>query len=709
MANSPPPGGGGGVPHHDCHTLNCPSRGRHGLHTPHNHIGVRPGPSFDDEENSDADMQSFPVDYLPDRSALTCMNRVSSRQLSAGRLVGPSHAHCANCGSGQALPSHHSHRASSSRKKGPDVPKRTVSRLTSLDVGESSELYPARSQPHSRTSSTQSSPRIGCLDPGGPPKLEPKLSGSSLEPSPSQLKSEARSQRDLNRNIRSATSVVDSALQNNIPSRSKDAYPGNYAVNEVIRKRHYRTGLNIFNKKPEKGISYLISKGFLDNSPAAVARFLLTRKGLSKQMIGEYLGNISTPFNQAVLTSFASEVDLSGSQVDLALRKFQTYFRMPGEAQKIERLMEVFSHRYCVCNPGIASKLNSADTIFILAFAIILLNTDLHTPSLKPEKRMKVDDFVRNLRGIDGGADVDRDTLEGVYERIREDPFKPGSDHVTQVMKVQQTIVVKCPNLAVPYRRLVCYCRLYEVQDKNKKDRPGQHQREVFLFNDILVITKIHSRRKNSVTYTFRNSFPLTGMLVSLFENGYYSHGITLTQRWDRKVVITLNARNDHDRSKFVEDLRESIAEMDEMESLRIEAELEKQHVSARVSTSSHDNRDSGVNDCDPNDVHNRGRYGLTESSVSLKRSAINNSLLDLTDNHNLLAYPGYTNHHDKPVRRGSVGSLDSGMSVSFQSGSAGSAGTVSQESSPQQQQLANKAVIHPRPRNISQNMSTNL
>ena len=44
-------------------------------------------------------------------------------------------------------------------------------------------------------------------------------------------------------------------------------------------------------------------------------------------------------------------------------------------------------------------------------------------------------------------------------------------------------------------------------------------------------------------------------------------------------------------RSKFVEDLRESIAEMDEMESLRIEAELEKQHVSARVSTSSHDTK----------------------------------------------------------------------------------------------------------------------
>lgn len=113
----------------------------------------------------------------------------------------------------------------------------------------------------------------------------------------------------------------------NIPSRSKDLYHANYAVNEVIRKRHYRTGLNIFNKKPEKGVSYLISKGFLDNSPAAVARFLITRKGLSKQMIGEYLGNISHPFNQAVLAAFTNEVDLAGQPIDVALRKFQTYFR----------------------------------------------------------------------------------------------------------------------------------------------------------------------------------------------------------------------------------------------------------------------------------------------------------------------------------------------------------------------------------------------
>ena len=87
---------------------------------------------------------------------------------------------------------------------------------------------------------------------------------------------------------------------------------------------------------------------------------------------------------------------------------------------------------------------------------------------------MKLEDFVRNLRQIDDGHDLDPEMLSGIYERIRVQPFRPCSDHVTQVMKVQQTIVAKCPNLAVPHRRLVCYCRLYEVTDPHKKERPGE-------------------------------------------------------------------------------------------------------------------------------------------------------------------------------------------------------------------------------------------
>lgn len=44
--------------------------------------------------------------------------------------------------------------------------------------------------------------------------------------------------------------------------------------------------------------------------------------------------------------------------------------------------------------------------------------------------------------------------------------------------------------LSVPHRRLVCCSRLFEVTDINKAQKQAAHQREVFLFNDLLVVTK---------------------------------------------------------------------------------------------------------------------------------------------------------------------------------------------------------------------------
>ena len=54
-------------------------------------------------------------------------------------------------------------------------------------------------------------------------------------------------------------------------------------------------------RKPEKGVRYLIDNRFLEDRPQTVSKFLISRKGLSKQMIGEYLGNIQKQFNMDVL------------------------------------------------------------------------------------------------------------------------------------------------------------------------------------------------------------------------------------------------------------------------------------------------------------------------------------------------------------------------------------------------------------------------
>ena len=55
--------------------------------------------------------------------------------------------------------------------------------------------------------------------------------------------------------------------------------------NDVMRKRQYRVGLNLFNLNPEHGVEYLARKGFITRNPSEVAKFLHGRKGLSKAKV----------------------------------------------------------------------------------------------------------------------------------------------------------------------------------------------------------------------------------------------------------------------------------------------------------------------------------------------------------------------------------------------------------------------------------------
>lgn len=57
------------------------------------------------------------------------------------------------------------------------------------------------------------------------------------------------------------------------------------------KKTNLLEGIKQFNFKPKRGIAYLVEHGFIKaKTPHDIARFLLTTEGLSKAMIGEYLG-----------------------------------------------------------------------------------------------------------------------------------------------------------------------------------------------------------------------------------------------------------------------------------------------------------------------------------------------------------------------------------------------------------------------------------
>lgn len=73
-----------------------------------------------------------------------------------------------------------------------------------------------------------------------------------------------------------------------------------------------------------------------------------------------------------------------------------TTCRLPGEAQKIDRLMEKFAERYLKCNPN---SFKSADVAYVLAYSVIMLNTDLHNPQVK-KKMSKVRVFCKSCRPL---------------------------------------------------------------------------------------------------------------------------------------------------------------------------------------------------------------------------------------------------------------------------------------------------------------------
>ncbi|TMS38293.1 hypothetical protein L596_005053 [Steinernema carpocapsae] len=392
------------------------------------------------------------------------------------------------------------------------------------------------------------------------------------------------------------------------------------------RRRYYRIALNFFNKKPDRGIQMLINWGFIENNSTAIAKLLIERRGLSKQMIGEFIGTLHSAFHADVLQSFIAEVDMRDMEIDLALRQTLLYFRLPGEAQKIDRIMQVFSQHYCKCNPSSSAVQCGPDSIYILAFAIIMLNTDLHSPNVKQSKKMKMEEFLKNIQGTKDGLLIDRDLLVGIYERIRQTAFVPGEDHVTQVTSIDKRLVGKDkPKLAEPFRRLICSCRFYQIADVNKKQSADAHQREVYLFNDMIMIAKLINKKKGNSPCSLKHWSSTVDMKIEPFRTHHYKHGLLISCPGGMQIL--LNSRGDDDRYRFLADARESAAESSEMEQIRIEMELDKQSLLSLNRSESQ--RDSGLPEFENGDAKNGPKNRSAKPSRRLSFNSLDSGMVE--------------------------------------------------------------------------------
>ena len=141
-------------------------------------------------------------------------------------------------------------------------------------------------------------------------------------------------------------------------------------------------------KSAEKGIRTLIDLQMLAGGSAAeIASFFLRNDGkLDATKVGDYLGGHEEIQRDALQVVLAA-VPLAGLPLDSALRKTIALIKLPGEAQKIDRIIEQFAIRWVAANPGLVDHV---DTAQILAFSLVMLNVDAHNDNIKRERKMSL-------------------------------------------------------------------------------------------------------------------------------------------------------------------------------------------------------------------------------------------------------------------------------------------------------------------------------
>lgn len=206
-------------------------------------------------------------------------------------------------------------------------------------------------------------------------------------------------------------------------------------LQSYTQKSDFIDCIRIWNEKPSKGFEALHEKGFIQDpsDDKEVASFLFTNSGrVDKRKLGELLAK---PTNSKLLKEFVNLLDFKNLRPDESLRILLSYFRLPGEAQQIERIVTIFSERYIECQDyteeadeeDTEKVLPDVDSMIVLSFSIIMLNTDLYNPSVK--KPMTLDDYQRNVRGTYNGTDFPSWYTEKIYYSIKEKEIIMPEEH----------------------------------------------------------------------------------------------------------------------------------------------------------------------------------------------------------------------------------------------------------------------------------------
>lgn len=172
--------------------------------------------------------------------------------------------------------------------------------------------------------------------------------------------------------------------------------------------------------------------GYLKLEPEAVSNFIsLHQDKISEEQLGAFLGENGGDLNDE---NFFSKVRLcyigrnkyNEMKITDALRILftQSGFRLPSDAQVIERIIDTFSQCYYNDNPDMFSNPRVCSS---LTFAIIILNSELHDPNIPDDNKKTLNEFIEQNRGINDGNDLSESLLSNIYNEVLNNPINMSS------------------------------------------------------------------------------------------------------------------------------------------------------------------------------------------------------------------------------------------------------------------------------------------
>jgi len=124
----------------------------------------------------------------------------------------------------------------------------------------------------------------------------------------------------------------------------------------VIKNEFFKAAQK-FNFKWKNGVKYLRENSLIPDAVEdwkghvkGIVTFLKTTNNLDKTTIGEFLG-VDGELNKACLTEFIFQYDLRNKPFVESLRTVLLGFRLPGEGQIVDRMMECFGEKFVSDNP----------------------------------------------------------------------------------------------------------------------------------------------------------------------------------------------------------------------------------------------------------------------------------------------------------------------------------------------------------------------